>query len=111
MSDWNTNFDGMRNYIQKQVKKLSERTVDIGELSGKIAELVNSLKEDEEPIFLTSDGKIIGIIISPNADAGYSVLAESVENMLIAKEIQERAKSYDPEKNIDWENIKENYGL
>lgn len=111
MSDWDTKFDGVRNYIQRRVRKLSERTVDASELSGRVAELVNSLKEDEDPIFLTNNGKIVGIIISPNDDAGYSVLAESVENMLIAKEIQERAKSYDPEKNVDWENVKENYGL
>ncbi len=111
MGSWDTKFDGVRNYIQRRVRKLSERTVDTGELSGRIAELVNSLKDDEDPIFLTSNGKIVGIIISPSDDAGYSILAESVENMLIAKEIQERAKNYDPERNVDWEDVKENYGL
>ncbi len=104
-------FDGIRNYIQKRVKELSERTVEISELSGKIAEFANNLKKDKDLIFLTDNGKIIGIIIPRDDDTNYSILAESVENMLIAKEVQKRAKNYDPEKNIDWENIKENYGL
>ena len=92
MSEAWKEFDGVRRYIQKKVKMFAERAINIDELDGKIAEYVRELSEDGEPIFLVKGGKVVGVIISPKDDTNLSILAESVENMLIAEEIKERAR-------------------
>lgn len=86
-------FDGVRRYIQKKVRMLAKRTISIDKLNGKIAEYMRDFAENSEPIFLTKNGKVIGIIMSPKDDTNLSILAESVENMLIAEEIKERARA------------------
>ena len=92
MSEAWKEFDGVRRYIQKKVRMFAKRTISIGELNGKIAEYMRDFAENDEPIFLTKNGRVIGVIVSPKDDTNLSILAESVENMLIAEEIKERAR-------------------
>ena len=99
MSETWEELNGISRYIQKKVKMFAERAIDIDELDGKIAEYVRELSKDGEPIFLVESGKVVGVIISPKDDTNLSILAESVENMLIAEGVKNGAKSYNSEEN------------
>jgi len=84
-------FDGIRNYIQKKVREMAKRTVDVSQLDDKTAEFIQSTLENDHYVFLTKGEKIIGVIMPPDDDVNLSILVQSVENVIRANKIREKA--------------------
>ena len=89
----------------------TDRVVGIAELQKNLPKIIRELEKDEKPVFVSRRNNISAVILSAEEYEKILKPLSLLEDIEIADQIRERMKDYDPEKNIPWEKVKEQYGL
>lgn len=85
----------------------SERIIPITRLQKELTQTVRELSDTGEPVYILKNNNMEAVMLTFEEYKHLSDLEEMFEYFEVKDMLDERLRNYSPEKNLDWNSIKE----